>query len=367
MNNSENTRTMHPDDLPQRPLQPADPDVMEATHTFAAPSAPEPTQDILLTDEARRKQLETDLARMGLSPAEVRRLLFANASTYDQEKGKGKREKGKVDPNSEHLNTQIPEHPIPSVPILPATTPARQSSRVTADSLQQFAAQLTSNAAAARVQQVEEVALDLPEFRESSQAEIRQAEQILREASMLRRREKYAEAIVKCREALQLTPKDAPALELLGDLYQGVAQVNTALAAYKRAMEADPKRAASEKKYADLFARQQSWGGGSDPEAVPKNGLVASLLSLAMPGAGQLYNGETVKGVFFLLCTLVSLFIIFWSPWGLNGKQKGISNTLIVTLIFFAILYIMSVADAKATARGVKSIRRPRTGGGWEV
>jgi TM2 domain-containing membrane protein YozV len=366
MQNSDNTRAMRPEDIPQRPLQPADPDVIEATHTFAAPPVSPPTQDVLLTDEARLKQLESELSRLGMSPDEVRRLLFARANTSEPTplEGKGKREKGKeyATPAS-----APPRGDIPATPLLPTTPPARQSSRVNADSLQQFAAQLTSNAAAARVQEIEEVNLDLPEFRESSVAEVRQAEQLLREASMLRRREKYADAMGKCREALLLTPKDAAALELLGDLYQGVAQVNQALAAYKRATEADPKRAASERKYADLLMRQQNWGSGTDPEAVPKNGLVASLLSLVVPGAGQFYNGETGKGLFFVLGTLVSLFLIFWSPWGLNSKQKGISTTLIATLIFFGVLYIMAVADANMTARGVKSRRRPRTGSGWEV
>lgn len=359
MQNPENTRAMRPEDIPQRTLQPTvptapnEPEATEATQVIAVSLVADSEQDVLLTDEARLKQVESELARLGMSPAEVRRLLFAKANTTEPT----------VPPK-----TAAPQRAeLPSTPLLPTTPPARQSTRVTSDALQQFASQLTSNAAAARVQAVEEVSLDLPEFREASGAEMRQAEQLLREASMLRRREKYADAIVKCREALALTPKDAPALELLGDLYQGVAQVNTALAAYKRATEADPKRASAERKYGDLLMRQQSWGGGADPEAVPKNGLVASLISLVVPGAGQIYNGEILKGLFFLTCTLVSLFIIFWSPWGLNGKQKGVSTPLVGTLIFFSILYLMAVADANMVARGVKSRRRSRSGGGWEV
>lgn len=353
MQNSDNTRAMRPEELPQRSLQPAEPGTTEPTQALPAPPVAASEKDVLLTDEARLKQVESELARLGMSPEEVRRLLFAKANTTEPT----------LPPKA-----AAPRAEIPATPLLPTTPPARSAARVTSESLQQFAAQLTSNAAAARVQEVQEISLDLPDFREASMAETRQAEQLLREAHILRRREKYAEAIGKCREALLLTPKDASALELLGDLYQGVAQVNPALAAYKRATEADPKRASAERKYGDLLMRQQTWGDGGDPEAVPKNGFVASLLSLVVPGAGQIYNGETMKGLFFLICTFVSLFIIFWSPWGLNAQQRGVSTPLVVTLVFFSVLYLMAVYDANTVARGVKSgRRRPRSGSGWEV
>jgi tetratricopeptide (TPR) repeat protein len=356
MQNPDNTRAMRPEDLPQRPSTPA-PNTLEPTQAMNPPVSANPSDDVLLQDEAKRRQLEAELSRMGLSPAEVRRLLFARSDTFE--------------PTAEPSAPPTPARTspsqlgsLPATPMLP-TTPAK-STRVTASSLQQFAAQLTSNAAAAQVQAIQEVVLDLPEFRESSVAELRQAETLLREASMLRRREKYAEAMTKCREALTLVPKDAAALELYGDLLQGVAHINEALAVYKRATEADPKRYSAERKYGDLLMRQQNWNNG-DPEAVPKNGLVASMLSLVVPGAGQIYNGDLVKGLFFLISTAISLFIIFWSPWGLNGRQQGVSIILTVTLVFVCVLYLIAVADANMTARGVKSVKRSRPGSGWEV
>ena len=43
--------------------------------------APPDAEDILRTDAERRRKLEADLARMGMSPDEVRRLMNADAHT----------------------------------------------------------------------------------------------------------------------------------------------------------------------------------------------------------------------------------------------------------------------------------------------
>lgn len=227
-----------------------------------------------------------------------------------------------------------------------------------------LAAELLSAKAEAQARAVEQVSLGLPDFRDSSPQEIRQAEGLLREASMFRRREKFRDAEAKCREALNYAPKDAAALELLGDLMQGVGKINEALAAYKRAQKADPKRSSAERKYADLLMLQQSWNR-LDPEAVPKNGYVAVMLSLLLPGAGQIYNGEYGKGVFFLLATTFCVFLLAWSPWGFPAEhgRHHLTISFMICVVISAAVYIVALIDANVV--GKAGGRRGPTG--WEI
>jgi tetratricopeptide (TPR) repeat protein len=180
-------------------------------------------------------------------------------------------------------------------------------------------------------------------------AETIKAEGILRDASMLRRKEKFRDAEAKAREAIALTPSDAAALELLGDILQGVGKVDEALAAYKRATEADAKRSSAERKYGDLLMRQQNWNFG-DPEAAPPNRWLNSILSLCLPGVGQAINGDWVKAICFFALDLVCAFLLFYSPWAV--AQKG-SHAGPITLASFAltiVTYIVSFIDSNISA-----------------
>jgi tetratricopeptide (TPR) repeat protein len=291
---------------------------------------------VLQTDADRRQQLESELTRLGMAPEEVRRLLNADAHTAEP--------------------TQTFAAPLPHASAAPLPTPAppKTPARPSMESLQSFAAELMAKKAAEQTQAIQTAsqALQLPEFRDSTVQETIQSEALLREAHLLRRREKFTEAIAKCREALALVPRDAAALELLGDLLQGIAQIDSALAAYKRAVEADPKRATAERKYGDLLMRQQTWGT-ADPEAIPINPYVSVLLSLCLPGAGQLHNGETTKGAVLLLLFAVCIALLGWSPWGFAGGQKGggLTNSQIGLMVFWGVLIIVAVLDAHLVAK----------------
>jgi hypothetical protein len=296
-----------------------------------------------LADAARRQQMQKELSGLGMSPAEIQRFLNADPNS--------------VDPQRPSMPNTVPPSP---------SAPKSKTFRPDADSMQSFAAGLAASAAAARQKAIDTAALGLPEFRESSVQETLQAESLLREASAFRRREKYREAEAKCREALSLVPKDAAALELLGDLLQGVARTEEALAAYRRATEADPKRYSAEKKYADLLMRQQNWAA-VDPEAVDKNPFIAVLLSALLPGAGQFYNGDIAKGAFFILLDVLCVYLLAWSPYGFQGERQhgGFNTGLIGSAILTSIIYLIGVFDANITARHGKGGRRG--GSGWEV
>ena len=322
MGNAEPTREMSRPPLP--PMPAAAPVEPTASAEPASSSAPLTMRDPIAEDAGKRAQVANDLAKMGLSPAEVRRLLDA-------------------DPNEGLAAAPVALPPA----ALAAVSAARRS---------------VPTSAPARTPPP--AAPNFPEFRAVSPAETREAEPLLREASLLRRREKYADAETKCRAALNLVPKDAAALELLGDILQGVARVDEALAAYQRAAQADPKRASAEGKYADLLTRQQDYSH-FDPEAATKNPMIATLLSCLLPGAGQFYNGDVTKALFFFLCDIVFGYLIAWSPWGFKSGHRGggVSASLMTLAFLSAALYIASLIDALRSAKRGGAAGRS----GWEL
>lgn len=311
--------------------------------------------DALLADAARRKKIEADLRGMGMSPLEVQRLLNAQSRSFDP---------GVEDaPTPVARPAALPNVPLPTRPAPPANP--KNKAQASMQSMQSLAAELMAQKAAAQVQAVREVSLDLPPFRASSMQEVQQAEPLLRDASMLRRREKYRDAEVKAREALQLVPKDAAALELLGDILQGVARVDEAMAVYKRALEADPKRASAERKYGELLVLQQNWDA-ADPEAMKGSSKLAVMLSLLLPGLGQFHNGEIGKGVFFLALDAVCTYLLAYSPFGFGGAHghRSLSLGLILCISITVVIYIVALVD---TVHAGKAGGAKRGGSGWEI
>jgi len=203
--------------------------------------------------------------------------------------------------------------------------------------------------------------IDFPAFRETSEKEREEADRVLTSAHLARRRGDFAQAERLCRQALELSPGDAVALELYGDVLQAVGRVDDALAAYERATQADPARPGPGKKHAELLLLQDRSVEALRFEAVPRNPFVAMLLSTICPGAGQFYNGDAVKGLTLALIGLVCVLAVLWSPWGWSaGRGMNVPFTAVMLLVF-AGDWIYAVVDAK---RGAEE--RPSRSG-WEV
>jgi tetratricopeptide (TPR) repeat protein len=301
----------------------------------SAAREPQKQTDLLKADAAQRMKVEKDLTRLGMRPDEIRRLVNASATTFE------------ADPNSLPILTASPAATSAQFQS-PSASKSKRVSASSLSSLESFAAQLNSASAAKSTAAVREVHLDLPPFRESSVAESVQAEALLRDASMMRRREKFKEAELKVREAIVLTPKDGAALELLGDILQGVGRVDEALAAYKRATEADSKRANAERKYGDLLMRQQNWNF-ADPEAVAPNRWLNSILSL-LPGVGQAFNGDWAKAATFFILDVVCILLLFYSPWAVNKPGSHVRPITLASFALTIVTYIAAVMDSNISA-----------------
>jgi len=90
------------------------------------------------------------------------------------------------------------------------------------------------------------------------------------------------------------------------------------------------------------------------------NVVIAAVLSLLFPGAGQAFNGQLGKGIgfglFYLLAPIPLLYLMLhgqeWAMWTIPGVR------FIVPLV--------SLVDAAGRAYEIRTGKRERGGGGWK-
>ncbi len=300
------------------PVSPAAPDLsMERTMAYPVPASGQLDQSGrtgVSDTEDEDKKLAAELSRRGIPPDEVRRLVAL-----------GRKDSPPLSSGKRSAPVVAPPIP-PPVPYVPKPT------------------------------------ISLPDPRESSVQERMEADRMLTAANIARRRNNFREAEQQCRQAVELVPSDAAALELYGDVLQATGRVDDAILAYKRAVEVDASRRTAEKKYGDLVLRQDRSIAMIQDEFVPGNAYVAVLLSAVFPGAGQFYNGQAIKGLVTAAAFLVISYVIFYTRFGLPHEREGVPTSLGIAILLAGIVYMFAVVDANFTAR-----RGKRRGSGWEV
>jgi TM2 domain-containing membrane protein YozV len=98
------------------------------------------------------------------------------------------------------------------------------------------------------------------------------------------------------------------------------------------------------------YADQRVRGGpaphpGAGRLATGKNPAIALILSLFIPGVGQLYNGDNKKGVILLIGLLVS----------------GLLAAFAVGIVTGIAIWVYAMVDAYQVASGTKPIRAERS------
>jgi hypothetical protein len=194
------------------------------------------------------------------------------------------------------------------------------------------------------------------------------AEQLLRDAYLLRMRQQWGAAEELCRKALELAPDDLQGLELLGDLLTEKGSDDEALAVYRRAFELHPEKASLEEKIAKAVLRkaeeerqrveaQLLLNSRTNPKRRKRNQTVAVLLSVVCPGGGQFFNGQYVKGGAFLVLCLLCLGIGGGDAMKLMIGMAGVLprgvevNGLLATLgMVGGLSWLASLLDASAQA-----------------
>lgn len=299
--------------LPEREItRPVPMPVLERT-TLVTPPAPAPKAEEKPADNAPdERKLAHELQRRGVSPGEIERLIAAGRDD-PAPKTKGGR---KLD-----ITPLIP----PSEPYVPKPT------------------------------------ITLPPSRQSTADERQRAERMLTNANIARRRGLFKEAERECREALDLVPGDAAALELYGDILQSVGRVDDALYTYGLAKNIDSTRKTTEKKYAELMLLQNREIDLLRDESIPRNAFLSVLLSAFLPGTGQIYNGDTLKGLVIAVIVGSCIYLLGWTPYGFHKGLKSISFQLAFFTIVAVLTYAYAVVDANVSAR------RGKIRSGWDV
>jgi tetratricopeptide (TPR) repeat protein len=185
----------------------------------------------------------------------------------------------------------------------------------------------------------------------------------------MRLRGQMEEALVKCSEAIALEGFDWEAYELLGDLQMELDRPLQALEAYRKAKEFNPGRAKLEEKIGvaaldqarQALRRQRALDLAEgryekEPERKP---AFAALLSFFIPGLGQIYNHELIKGT-VLVCLMLLLFAgMFVAALGqvAQSQQTNVPELTALVGLFFQggalwftllsfVVWIYAIADA---------------------
>ncbi len=164
-----------------------------------------------------------------------------------------------------------------------------------------------------------------------------EVEKLLRNAHIFMTRGQIEEARKLLEQAQEIMPDNAEVWASIGDFWHGAGKLEEAHHAYKKAHELEPENAFIERKYAQIvleMTRQQEqyqqWEmmlegkRPGDDLMLRRNPGLAFLLSFLMPGVGQLYNGQFVKGGIVL-----GIWVLGWIVFTLTpGGSEFVGNLL---------------------------------------
>lgn len=211
-------------------------------------------------------------------------------------------------------------------------------------------------------------------------------ERLLRTAKLHQMRQSLEEASAVCRQALELDPNNADAIELMGDLLVARGELEAGLEHYQRAMRLQP-RASTEEKVARLalrIAEEKRRAVPPDAASTPAtarrvNPSTACALSVLWPGLGQVYNGEHTKGLILFAVALIDFIVgvVVATPHvrALRSALLGSGGPLgapVPALLWFALLvwtglWLYALVDASLTATAIGRGEGPGSKSGWEV
>ncbi len=205
--------------------------------------------------------------------------------------------------------------------------------------------------------------------------------ELLGRATLLRVRGEHEKALEIAYEAVGVDNANWEAHELLGDLLVSVNRPEQALESYGRARELNRSRVALEDKVAraalkraarlNAVALSQAYlDGTAKSDMAKRNPAYAALLSLLLPGLGQVYNAQLVKGMTMLftytLCFALSVLAVLRDfaarapgPRGILYGPRIDTSAILSTLftgvtaiwvVLLLALWVYSVVDAAVRA-----------------
>jgi len=199
-----------------------------------------------------------------------------------------------------------------------------------------------------------------------------QAESILRQARLAKIRGNRTESDELLQAAIAAAPHSAEVLEAVGDDYAERKQMKKAMETYAMAVAAAPGNIGIERKHAESVLAVK---GIVDPftmleqadSGTMASGKAAMVLSIFLPGVGQMVTGHVTKGIFMLSGVVLGWVITLSLPNGFSELLKSLSrpanpNPLIFVTMPIAVgCHLWSMFDAASTAKRFtpKKIVRP--------
>ncbi len=203
-----------------------------------------------------------------------------------------------------------------------------------------------------------------------SAAEEAQAENLIRQAMVARRRgDRYTEHKLLA-DALAAAPGSLFVLETVGDDLFARQKYSDAKKQFETALALFPGNVAIERKVADCVyfmsaaAVPELFREKLDTGVSPKSALVLSIL---LPGLGQLLSGSTQKGAWMLGGWVVGLIYALLIPdgmrgvFGLFGARTGASFNvaIMIPLAMMSLFHLWSIFDAATHAKADAKPLRP--------
>lgn len=208
-----------------------------------------------------------------------------------------------------------------------------------------------------------------------SPEELDKAERLIREARLLKMRGNKTAAGKLIEEALEVAPGAPIILEAVADDLIERRQIRAAMQIYKRALQIEPTNASIERKYAECVlgsAQSFDFSGARSDTIDAASGKIALLLSVIVPGLGQIVTGATSLGVGLMAGWLAGWGIAWLIPGGMqgvlglfgvrgSGPTPEFNGAVLFPLMIAAVCHLWAIFDAagKAGKHERKRIERP--------
>ena len=185
-------------------------------------------------------------------------------------------------------------------------------------------------------------------------------------------------------EASRIAPGSVEVMELLADELAEQHKYDDAIKTYDKARKLDPKNVNVDRKHANLVFQSKAVGATAamtmaDHEALASSAGRAMLLSVFLPGLGQVVLAQYTKGA-VLFCTWFSMILwLFISHKHLEGLlhqiavSVGLRNpggetqyslTIVIPIVVSLIVYAVSIFGCKTAAREASFFSGGGKGGG---
>lgn len=199
-----------------------------------------------------------------------------------------------------------------------------------------------------------------------SKEQIDRAEQLIRQARLARSRGQNTQAMEYLKQAEAAAPQNPTVLEFIGDNFAENRRFKEAREVYQRAHKLAPHNAAIERKWANSILRTNP----VDPIAysdleVMASGKIAVLLTVVVPGLGQVVTKEFAKGITIFVLWVACVIWLVSIPHGIKGLTDLFAKSaaeqfhpiVLAPLGFGFFVWLGAVLDANFSSKSF--VRRP--------